>query len=707
MGQLERAVFRRESACWKALRRRQDELAADAALQPTADSAAKPPGADGRWRLRDHADAEGAHAVAAKIMLAKAVDGFEGVAASIRDRAPVIAIDVADPLAFGLVLASWKETILGDRGAKAYHVDTDIVPFELNIANDEVLGMVVKEPPKAARSDARRRAALSAVAVARPLLAFSPLAQTHLPEPVLRACEAAVTVGPPDAGTVARTIQIVTGERAHGVIEPELMDKIGLEEIALAIRFDRTAADCMERLRRLASDKIVRADGRELSLDEMHGMDEAVAWARSFVQDVEAWRRGELPWSAAETAVCFDGPPGTGKTTLCQVVAKAAGLKMMVCSHARWQSAGEGHLGHFLREMRRDYEEACRMALKEPIVFVCEELDSFADRSSLRHDYRDYSIQATNSLLEIIDSLPRGGGERPRIAFFATTNDARRCDPALLRAGRFGRVIRISHPDHAALEKMMRVRLRGDLAGADLRDLALVATGCTGADVERAVHDARRSARHAGREMNFDDLKRAFAGTAEVPESLRPRIAVHEAAHILVDVLLHGPAGATAVMMAVGSSAGFTFRFDDEAKAGTFGDRFARLQVLLAGRVGETAVFGEASGGAGGAAGSDLERATTEAAAMAGSFGLAGTLLTYFGPAGDTDRMLAYPETRAETQRLLARAQAASARLISRHRTALAAVAQRLLEDGRVDGDQVVRIVAAASNKRSKGHRKE
>src|SRR6202012_5834459 len=132
--------------------------------------------------------------------------------------------------------------------------------------------------------------------------------------------------GPPDSDTVAKTIRIVTGERFRGTIEPALVAKIGIEEIAVAVRFDRSAEECADRLKRLASQKIKAADRRDLRLDELPGVGEAVAWARAFVADVKAWRLGDCQWNDIDAGVVFDGPAGTGKTTLAKVVASEAGL---------------------------------------------------------------------------------------------------------------------------------------------------------------------------------------------------------------------------------------------------------------------------------------------------------------------------------------------------------------------------------------------
>jgi cell division protease FtsH len=709
VGPLERAVRSKEAKSWAALRRRL-RVGTDSAMphvwakdksREYIDLGVEPPGDDDD-ALMPADGPPGAYDVAAKLTLARAIDRCKGLAASIRTGAPVVAFEVADPLALDLIDTCWKDVIFGGAPAKIVSADALTKDSASPEARIRAVGLVVKEAPKARVAEARQRAALVALASARPVVAFTPFAETHLPDAILRAGLTRVSVGNPDPHTIRETIAIVVGDTTDDVLEPELAARIGLVEIAIAVRFDRSAAECMARLRRLASAKIRNADSRDLTLDELHGMPDAIAWAKAFVRDIESFRRGEIPWSSVDAGVVFDGPTGVGKTTLVRSIACAAKCELFATGHARWQSHDEGHLGHFLRKMAADFAEARRRSQAGPVIYFVDEIDSFADRASLTHSYRDYSIAATNGFIFFCDGLSGGDEgladarnyERPKIVLIGATNDVSRCDPAILRAGRFNRVIRIDLPDSAALEKMLRVRLRNDLADADLSEVALMATGSTGADIERVVKDARRLARQDGSEFVLDHLKRAFGGGHELSAERRARIAGHEAAHILVDVLLNGPENAIATMTSVGARLAGAFRLKDNDKQGTFDDHFRRLQVLLAGRVGETEMFGAPGDGGGGAFGSDLQQATTEACAMAASFGLAGPPI-YLGPAGGTERLLAYPEIRTAVVNLLTRAEESCTRLIARNRGALGEIAARLLADGRIDGHAVAKIVAS------------
>jgi AAA+ superfamily predicted ATPase len=705
-GPLERAQVERETIRWTSMRRR---LRASARRRETGEQPADSIDI-GSWDdalLSRAPGVAGAHDVAARLMVAAAIDASEGLGERLRSGSPVVVFDVADDFDLATVETCWREVIFGDDDCAT----SPVLQTRNSMATDPLgFHLVVKDKPRPASDASRRREALSALAAARPVVALSPDASSHLPDVLLRAGAVRLTLGALAPRTIAETIRIVTGGRIRGGIEPALASRIGLAEIGIAVRFDRSATACLSLLRDLAAAKVRHVDARDLTLDDMHGMPAAVRWSRSFVRDVESFRNGG-PW-VADSGVVFDGPSGVGKTTIVRVLANAAKVPLLVGGYTRWQSYGQTHLGSLMAKMAEDFANAKRLADADvatggggcSIMFV-DELDSFADRSALSasHPHRSYDIKATNAFIACCDSLGGSDGNealsdarfyrKPRVVLIGATNDWRRCDPAVLRSGRFNRVISIGYPDAEALQAMMRVRLSGDLVDEDLSDLALMAAGHTGADIERVVADARRLARHAGRDLTLDDLKAAF-GAPQLSARRRARVAVHEAAHLMIDVLLSGPSDVFAVMTGVGNRLAGQFRRVDDDSPGTFADHFRSLMVLLAGRAGEAETYGSHGDGSGGDWGSDLQQATTEACAMTASFGVDGPPL-FLGPVSDTRALLAYPEVRSRVTALLARAERACRRLVSANRTALGEIAALLDADGRIDGTSVAAILAA------------
>jgi cell division protease FtsH len=627
--------------------------------------------------------------VAARLMLAKLFDSRPEVREAIKSSVPVVIVDVPDGEMMDRVASTWKDVLFDDStrlmnaagsGGKREQYDA--------------VYLVMKEQPKAKDKAAAQTAALSALSLALPFIAISPLGTTHLADAIIKSSTARMVMPWIDPVTIMRVIRIVTGKRCRERLDTDTTAKLSLDDLIIAVRFDRTASECMGELRRLAAEKESKKKSRDLNLDQLHGMTEAVAWAKSTIVDINAWRAGEIAWDAVSSSVALTGPPGTGKTTFGAIFAAEAGLKFLPASLAKWQSSGEAHLGHLLRAMRQDFDSARAQA---PCVLFIDEIDSFPDRAGVTHAHRDYVIEVVNALLEQIDGI----AGREGLIIIGASNDLRRCDPALLRAGRFNTIVKISLPHPHELEKMLRVRLGDDLRDEDLRDVSELAAGMTGADIEKVVNDAKRIARQQQRRLTIDDLRAALVEEDTRPAELKFRSCVHEASHIIVDVIHHGPDDIFATSAVVGSHAGASVRTKLAPRAGTYREYCQMLEIILAGRVGEEMIFGEGSHGAGGESGSDLERATTLAAAMAGSVGLAGpSPLVYLGATRDAQTFVAFGEIRKSVNAELQKAATSCRELLEHHRGAVEKVARRLLQVNRIDGAEVARILSEQTSER-------
>jgi cell division protease FtsH len=619
--------------------------------------------------------------VAASLIFARLFDGRPELLDEIRSSAPVIAIDVPDSGMLNEVIAVWQDTLLSP-SARVMR------PSERLGGRDhhDIIIVTSREVPKRNGAADREHEALSVLPLALPLIAISPSAEKHLAAPILKANPVRIQFPPIDPATIARTIRVVTGRTGREVLDEFAAARLSPADLIVAIRFDRTPDECMKEIRRLAAEKDQRRTGRNIELGDIHGMDEAIKWARSSIRDLDAWRRGEIPWSAVAHSVCLVGPPGTGKTMFAAAYSRAAGVEMIGCTLAGWQGSGEGHLGHLLRAMRKDFETARAQA---PCVIFIDEIDSFADRSRIRHSHADYVVEVVNAFLAELDGL----AGREGVLFCAASNDLSRCDPAILRSGRFNKIIRVGLPDLDELERMFRVRLKGELAGP-LDDVCVLALGSTGADVERIVEDAKRFARHENRPIEVGDLRKAVSDDHERDPAETKLAAIHEAGHILMEVLLFGePEYLHANITASGDRGGLTLRTQAPRFMGTRDEYNKRLQVLLAGRAAEEIIIGAVSHSVGGRGG-DLDQAGRLAAAMAGALGLAGpSPLLQLAQREETAELLSFPEVRRAAHAELAEALDSCRATLLERRQALEDIAAVLLRDGRIDGAAVASIV--------------
>jgi cell division protease FtsH len=427
-------------------------------------------------------------------------------------------------------------------------------------------------------------------------------------------------------------------------------------------------------------------------LSEIHGMAEARAWADGAIADLKSWRRSEISWDAVSSAVMLAGPPGVGKTLFAEAFARSAlgedsksGIPLIVCSYYSWQA--EGHLGDFLAAMRRDFAYARANA---PCVILLEECDNFVARRGLKDSQSaSYVRSCVTALLEEVDGVRRRQG----VFLIGCTNEVEACDPALLRAGRFENLVRIGLPDPAELENIFRVRLKGDLVGADISAIVASAAGKTGADAERAVKDARRVARRENRKLRLDDLRRAVVGDDDLSDEQRWRTSVHEAGHAVVDVLHFGADGVVANTTRTDRRLGMSMRTSTTMFDGTPTAYRARIEVLLAGRAAEEVLLGEPSHGAQ----EDLAEATRLSCAMLGALGLSGpSPLTHLGDPRHAQEFLRHVDIRAAVGIELAEADRACHDLLEANRSALIAVARWLFERSSVVGAEIAALLENA-----------
>jgi len=346
-----------------------------------------------------------------------------------------------------------------------------------------------------------------------------------------------------------------------------------------------------------------------LRLDTLHGMDEARDWAEDLIEDLTAYKAGELPWSRVDRGALIHGQPGVGKTVFAQALAGSAGLPLVLGSVMRWQSAGTGHLGDCLQAMRSCFQQATEHA---PSILFIDEIDSFVSRDGLVGNGHEYWRQVTNALLELLDGVEGREG----VVVIGACNNPDKVDPAIIRSGRLDRSIEIPLPDTAALEGILRYHLGKDLADSDLVPVARLSQGATGADVERWVRGARRRARKEKRAVSVEDL-RAETGPALPDYVLKNRetTAVHEIGHaILYELAWPGIVEEVRLLdRPVDGAWGWT-KLRTAAPMASKEDFQKHLVCLLGGRAAELITFGEAMAGAASGMESDLGRASILAA---------------------------------------------------------------------------------------------
>ena len=175
------------------------------------------------------------------------------------------------------------------------------------------------------------------------------------------------------------------------------------------------------------------------------------------------------------------GPPGTGKTTLLRGLASQLGIKYIEINPSEVLSKWYGESEHRMSEV---FKEARASA---PSILAINDIDGLGkERTSYKSD--DVTPRVLTVMLSELDNMLQSDTDAIVVA---TTNKPQMLDKALIRPGRFDKIIYMGPPDAAAREAIFRHYLEGKptvSANINYQQLAASSERFTGADI-RAVVD--------------------------------------------------------------------------------------------------------------------------------------------------------------------------------------------------------------------------
>ncbi|KSW11519.1 AAA family ATPase [Pyrodictium occultum] len=179
--------------------------------------------------------------------------------------------------------------------------------------------------------------------------------------------------------------------------------------------------------------------------------------------------------------VLLFGPPGTGKTLLAKAAATESGANFIAVRGPEVLSKWVGESEKMIREIFRKARQ------HSPAIIFFDEIDAIAQTRGA-FDTSGVTYRIVNQLLAELDGIV----PLSNVVVIAATNRPDILDPALLRPGRFDKVIYVPPPDRKARLEILRIHTRKmPLAeDVDLELLAIRTEGYSGADLAALVREA-------------------------------------------------------------------------------------------------------------------------------------------------------------------------------------------------------------------------
>lgn len=374
-----------------------------------------------------------------------------------------------------------------------------------------------------------------------------------------------------------------------------------------------------------------------ISFDDVAGIEEVKEELTEIVDFLKNPKKYLAAGARIPKGVLLAGAPGTGKTLLAKAVAGEAGVPFFHTSGSEFEEMLVGAGASRVRDL---FKKARNVA---PCIVFIDEIDAVAKkRGTVLHS--GAGEQTLNQILVEMDGLEG----RENVIVLAATNRPDVLDPAILRPGRFDRMVVVPMPDMKGRKAILDVHAKNKKFEniEDLNTLAKKTVGYSGADLENLLNEAAiMAAKEDRKKISHEDLMESYLkvklgrkkkGDKESDDI--KKTAYHEAGHAIVAKFTEGSDPVEQVsIISRGMSGGVTVYLPEKERVFLQKKQLlAWLRTGVAGRAAEEVFLDDVSSGAS----NDIEQVTKTAKEMVTQYGMSEKLgLVKYGEMEETEHL--------------------------------------------------------------------
>lgn len=429
---------------------------------------------------------------------------------------------------------------------------------------------------------------------------------------------------------------------------------------------------------------------QEISFSDIGGQASAIQELREALDFIKNHQNIKRLGIRPIKGILLTGPPGTGKTLMAKAAAGYTDAAFVAASGSEFIEMYAGVGAQRVRKLFKTARETAQRQSKSNALIFIDEIEILGGKRGQTTSHLEYD-QTLNQLLVEMDGLKVD--DNVRVLLVAATNRADMLDPALLRPGRFDRMVKVDLPDKEGRMEILKLHTRNKPLAEDVK-LELIAKetfGFSGAHLESLANESailamREECKEISQHHFNESIDKVMMGgklDKRPSESEMKRVAVHEVGHALMSEQVRPGSVSTLTITPRGDALGYMRQTpEDDTYLYTQDYLENQIAVMLAGAVAEEIILGNRSTGSS----SDFEQAMQIAQTMLRS--------------GMSELGVVCPDTlpqdlKHQTLSAIVRKQEERVReLINESRFMFEKVVEFLLEKEKISGDQFRSILS-------------